>query len=168
MMKRPEDAARWLLERDHFLILTHVRPDGDTTGCAIALCLGLRSLGKDAWIWENPQFSGRFLPRMDGMLRTDLAAHACFVESFSQQSRIILTSAGLHITRKDIYTVLQPGNRLGKAHRLLGCVDDPQSPGTVFPVLRHKHLGHIAVVAPLLPSIGQLAQLFRYPGGSFH
>lgn len=79
MMKKPEDAARWLLERDHFLILTHVRPDGDTTGCAIALCLGLRSMGKDAWIWENPQFSGRFLPRMEGMLRTDLAADATLV-----------------------------------------------------------------------------------------
>ena len=79
MMKRPEDAARWLLDRDRFLILTHIRPDGDTTGCAIALCLGLRSLGKDAWIWENPQFSGRFLPRMDGMLRTDLADDAILV-----------------------------------------------------------------------------------------
>lgn len=79
MMKRPEDAARWLLDRDRFLILTHVRPDGDTTGCAIALCLGLRSLGKDAWIWENPQFSGRYLPRMAGLLRTDLAKDATLV-----------------------------------------------------------------------------------------
>ena len=25
-----EQAAAWLLERDEFLILTHVRPDGDT------------------------------------------------------------------------------------------------------------------------------------------
>lgn len=78
-MKKPEEAARWFLDRDRFLILTHVRPDGDTTGCAIALCLGLRSLGKDAWIWENPQFSGRFLPRMAGMLRADLADDAVLV-----------------------------------------------------------------------------------------
>lgn len=78
-MKRPEEAAQWLKARDHFLILTHVRPDGDTTGCAIALCLGLRSLGKDAWIWENPQFSPRFLPRMEGLLRRDTAENATIV-----------------------------------------------------------------------------------------
>ena len=78
-MKKPEEAARWLRARDHFLILTHVRPDGDTTGCAIALCLGLRSLGKDAWIWENPQFSSRYLPRMEGLLRTDRAEDATMV-----------------------------------------------------------------------------------------
>ena len=29
-----EETAKWLLERDGFLILTHVRPDGDTVGCA--------------------------------------------------------------------------------------------------------------------------------------
>ena len=58
-MERIDQAARWLLERDNFLILTHRRPDGDATGCAIALCLGLRSLGKTAWIWANPQFTPR-------------------------------------------------------------------------------------------------------------
>ena len=32
-------AAALLRERDGFLILTHRRPDGDTTGCAAGLCL---------------------------------------------------------------------------------------------------------------------------------
>ena len=27
-------AAQWLRERDNFLLLTHVRPDGDTLGSA--------------------------------------------------------------------------------------------------------------------------------------
>ena len=31
-------AAQWLRERDNFLLLTHVRPDGDTLGSAAALC----------------------------------------------------------------------------------------------------------------------------------
>ena len=34
-------AAQWLLQRDNFLLLTHVRPDGDTLGSAAALALGL-------------------------------------------------------------------------------------------------------------------------------
>ena len=42
------DAARFLLEHDHFAILSHRRPDGDTVGSSAALCRGLRQLGKTA------------------------------------------------------------------------------------------------------------------------
>ena len=48
------EAARWLSERDHFLILTHVRPDGDTLGCAAGLCAALRKIGKTAYAAVNP------------------------------------------------------------------------------------------------------------------
>ena len=53
MMTR-NDCAAWLLSHDHFCILTHGRPDGDTLGSASALCLGLRQLGKTAHVLENP------------------------------------------------------------------------------------------------------------------
>ena len=66
-MKTINEAARWLSDRDNFLILTHRRPDGDAVGCAIALCLGLRQIGKTAVIWENPQFTERYLPRLAGL-----------------------------------------------------------------------------------------------------
>ena len=39
-------AAEWLLAHDNFLLLTHVRPDGDTVGCAAGLCRALREQGK--------------------------------------------------------------------------------------------------------------------------
>ena len=78
-MKTVEEAARWLLARDHYLILTHRRPDGDAVGCAIALCLGLRSIGKDAWIWENPQFMPRYAPRLAGLTRQDVPQDAVLV-----------------------------------------------------------------------------------------
>ena len=51
------ECARWLQERDHFLILTHTRPDGDTIGSASTLCLGLRQLGKTAYLLENQEVS---------------------------------------------------------------------------------------------------------------
>ena len=54
------ETARFLLERDHYTILTHCRPDGDTTGSAAALCLGLRQLGKTAHVLKNPEVSDRF------------------------------------------------------------------------------------------------------------
>ena len=40
--------AEWLMEREDFLILTHVRPDGDTIGCAAGLCLALLGGGGHA------------------------------------------------------------------------------------------------------------------------
>jgi len=52
-MTHREAAAR-LLEMDRVLILTHVRPDGDTVGCAAALCAALRKLGKTACLYPNP------------------------------------------------------------------------------------------------------------------
>ena len=51
------ECARWLLDRDNFLILTHTRPDGDTIGSASTLCLGLRQLGKTAYLLENQEVS---------------------------------------------------------------------------------------------------------------
>ena len=52
MMTRNE-CAEWLARHDDYVILTHRRPDGDTIGSAVALCLGLRQLGKTAHVLEN-------------------------------------------------------------------------------------------------------------------
>ena len=49
-----EETAGWLQTHDRFLILTHVRPDGDTVGCAAALCGALRQIGKTAYVLANP------------------------------------------------------------------------------------------------------------------
>lgn len=47
---------------DQILILTHVRPDGDTVGCAAALCAGLRALGKTAYLLPNPELTDTTRP----------------------------------------------------------------------------------------------------------
>lgn len=56
----PQEAAAFLTAHDNYLILTHVRPDGDTTGCAAGLCLALRQIGKTAYILENPELTDLF------------------------------------------------------------------------------------------------------------
>ena len=66
MMTRNE-CAQWFQQRNDFCILTHRRPDGDTIGSAAALCMGLRSLGKRAWVLENPETTQRY-----GFLLADL------------------------------------------------------------------------------------------------
>ena len=87
------DAAAWLSARDRFCILTHGRPDGDTIGSASALCLGLRSLGKNAWVLENPETSP-FLSRCcagltkaqpeegDILVAVDVASPGMLADSF--------------------------------------------------------------------------------------
>ena len=47
------ETAALLRTFDNVLILTHIRPDGDTVGCAAALCAGLRALGKTAYLLPN-------------------------------------------------------------------------------------------------------------------
>jgi len=85
-------AAQWLLERDRFLILTHVRPDGDTVGCAAGLCLALREQGKTAYVLENPEATSLFTPYLEGLtapqdfspaavVAVDLAARGLFPEN---------------------------------------------------------------------------------------
>lgn len=88
-------AAQWLLDHDGYLILTHVRPDGDTVGCAAALCTALREQGKTAWVLPNPETTAIFTPYLDGLLApegyqpqtvvsVDMAARGLFPENAQQ------------------------------------------------------------------------------------
>lgn len=61
-----QQAARWLRQRDNFLLLTHVRPDGDTLGSAAALALALRGLGKTAHVAYNPGITETYAGYMTG------------------------------------------------------------------------------------------------------
>ena len=84
--------AELLRTLDNVLILTHVRPDGDTVGCAAALCAGLRRLGKTAYLLPNPELTDNsapyFLPYAapdgfwpDKVVSTDIAAAGLFPEN---------------------------------------------------------------------------------------
>ena len=63
-----EQAAGFLLAHDDYLILTHVRPDGDTVGCAAGLCRALRGAGRTAHVLPNPQVTSLFSPYLEGLL----------------------------------------------------------------------------------------------------
>ena len=63
------EAAGFLLSHDRLCILTHRRPDGDTVGSAAALCLGLRQLGKQAWVLQNDEVSDRFSWLLEGLTK---------------------------------------------------------------------------------------------------
>ena len=86
------EAAALLRTFDNVLILTHVRPDGDTVGCAAALCAGLRALGKAAYLLPNPGLTDTTAPYFapyaapadftpDKVVSTDIAALSLLPEN---------------------------------------------------------------------------------------
>ena len=77
------ECAQFLLQHDNFCILTHRRPDGDTTGSSAALCLGLRSLGKTAHVLRNEEVSDRFAWLHEGLTKESVEHD---VSSISQPS----------------------------------------------------------------------------------
>lgn len=90
-----QEAAALLRQFDNVLILTHVRPDGDTVGCAAALCWGLRALGKTAYLLKNdgqtrttaPYFGPCEAPEgfvPEKIVSTDIAALDLFPENAKQ------------------------------------------------------------------------------------
>lgn len=65
-MERPilsaRGAAGYLEALDNVLLLTHVRPDGDTIGSAAALCRALRNCGQTAYLLPNPEITATYAP----------------------------------------------------------------------------------------------------------
>jgi phosphoesterase RecJ-like protein len=59
-----EEIAEVLRTRQRFVVMSHVRPDGDALGCTIAMALCLKALGKDvtAWNEEGVLEKFRYLP----------------------------------------------------------------------------------------------------------
>ncbi|MBQ0038568.1 MAG: DHH family phosphoesterase [Clostridiales bacterium] len=96
------ETANYLKALDNILILTHVRPDGDTIGCAAALCQALRDLGKTAYLLYNPEITATYEPyaapywaedgyQPDHVISTDIAALSLLPENAtSYASRIEL------------------------------------------------------------------------------
>ncbi len=62
-----KEAAEFLRAHDGYLILTHKSPDGDTLGCAAALCRALRAVGKTAALLMNAEVTDIYRPYVDGL-----------------------------------------------------------------------------------------------------
>lgn len=88
------DTAAYFLARNSFTIVTHRRPDGDTLGSAAALCRGLRSIGKSAFILHNPEVTQKYAHLLEGLskpavqpgdvvISVDVASPGMLPEAFS-------------------------------------------------------------------------------------
>ncbi len=55
-----EAIAAIIREKKHFLVLSHIRPDGDAIGCSLAMGLCLKELGKSVEVWNEDGLPQRF------------------------------------------------------------------------------------------------------------
>lgn len=55
-----EEIAAALRDHRSFVVVSHMRPDGDAIGCQIALALALRQMGKDVEVWNEDGLPDRF------------------------------------------------------------------------------------------------------------
>lgn len=85
--------GKLLKTNNNFLLVTHVRPDGDTIGSAVALCLALGNMGKTAYLYNNTQVTSLYRPffepliapaefRPDYVVTLDLANESLFPGGF--------------------------------------------------------------------------------------
>lgn len=63
------ETAEFLQAHDHYAILSHRRPDGDTLGSTAALCRILRNLGKTAHVVENREITPRYSWLHEGLTK---------------------------------------------------------------------------------------------------
>ena len=68
------ETAQILLAHDNYAIVTHRRPDGDTLGSSALLCMGLRQLGKEAHILENPEITPKYAHLHQGLCKPRVEA----------------------------------------------------------------------------------------------
>lgn len=114
------ETAEVLLQNDNYVMLTHCRPDGDTIGSAAALCGGLRALGKTAAVLENPQFTEKFKPYLEGLTVPTVPENAYLISVDVATEGILAYNAVYYVNQ--IRLKLDHHARSGDFAEL-GCVD---------------------------------------------
>lgn len=84
--------AEWILSKDDIAIITHIRPDGDAFGSALALMHAFQDLGKRAFVaCDDPaEKKYLFLPGIDGVCTKDnmpFSPKAVLTSDVSDQAR---------------------------------------------------------------------------------
>jgi phosphoesterase RecJ-like protein len=162
-----EEVVAELKRRTHFVMVSHVKPDGDTLGAGLALGIALKSLGKHVWYFQEGEVPRnlRFLPESDLVtknLPADLPADTLFV--FGDMSHPSRGGDSLPKLKRD--NILDIDHHLGNEHfgKFNYVVEDECSTGTC--VLRLlKELG-----AQITPGIATclLTTIMTDTGGFMH
>jgi phosphoesterase RecJ-like protein len=162
-----EEVTAELRRRSHFVMVSHLKPDGDTLGAGLALGLALESLGKRVWYFQEGTVPRnlRFLPgadRVTNKLPDDLPNDTLFV--FCDMGNIARSGETLPGLKRE--NVLDIDHHLG--NELFGSfnyvIDDECSTGTcVLRLLRHLGVEITPEIASCL-----LTTIMTDTGGFMH
>lgn len=135
-----EEIADVLRTRQRFVVMSHVRPDGDALGCTLAMALCLKALGKDVTVWNEDGMLDkfRFLP----------GAELVAVPPDEPQEFEVVVA---------LDTAVQ--NRVGKC---LAAVKRADLWINIDHHVSNDHYGDLAYIDPMAPAAAQvLFELFR-------
>ncbi len=141
-----EEIGRVLREHQQFVVLGHVRPDGDALGSQLALGLSLQQLGKNVRIWNEEGLLEKysFLPRAELLTKPPATAEHVDVA-------IALDTAILAIA---LDTAIQ--NRLGTT---LAAVESAKIWINIDHHVTNPGYGDLVIVDPSAPATGEI--IFR-------
>ncbi len=131
------DCVSYLKEHDGYLLVTHIRPDGDTLGSAAALCHLLRRMGKTAYVYDNPETTKKYAPWTAPYLASTDFVPACVV-GIDLASERLFPKGLSEDTAFDLCIDHHPTNT-GYAKELF-CLPDKASCGEAI-ILLAKELG---------------------------
>jgi phosphoesterase RecJ-like protein len=131
-----------LVERSRFLVLSHIRPDGDAIGCSLAMTLCLKAMGKDVTVWNEDGLPERF--------------------HFLPESKLIVRPPKLPVSF-DVVLVLDTAVRNRAGENCLGAV----APGALWINIDHHisndRKGDLVYVDAEAPAAAQvLFELFQH------
>ena len=123
-----------LKSNQRFVIMSHVRPDGDALGCEIAMALCLKQLGKDVTVWNQDGVLDKysFLPQ-SSLVTTPPAAPMDFDVAIALDTAV----------QDRVGTCLQS---IGKVKLWIN-IDHHVS---------NNHYGDLAYIDPTAPATGQI------------
>ncbi len=135
------ECAGFLRNHDRCLILTHRRPDGDAAGSAAALCLGLRRMGKTAYVLPNPEATERHLAMLAPCAPpADFVPETVISVDLAEEG-ILQLNAGAWAGRIDLSIDHHPSNSRYAPHLLLD--PDAGACGELIYLLLRQLLGEI-------------------------
>ena len=97
-----EEACALLERSDRFLILTHIRPDGDTLGSASALCMILRAIGKEAFVLKNAEAGEKYASILEDLVAPQNYAPDTVVAVDTASASMLPANAQLYCNRVDL------------------------------------------------------------------
>jgi len=157
-----------LREHQRFAVLSHVRPDGDALGSALALGLSLKKLGKDVRIWNEEGMLEKysFLPRAELLTKPPTGPEDVDVIvalDTAIQNRLGTTLASIRSSRLCINIDHHPSNpEYGDIVYI-----DPKSPATgqiLFELIKSEKLPMDSEIATnLYVAISTDTGSFQYP-----